>query len=64
MKNYQVIFEETPTGYSAYAPSLPGCITTGKSLSETQANMLKAITGHLAVMREFGDAIPLTDSLM
>ena len=58
MSDYLVIYEKTPTGYSAYAPDLPGCITTGATLAETQRNMTEAITGHLSVMREFGDPIP------
>jgi predicted RNase H-like HicB family nuclease len=55
---YLVIYEKTPTGYSAYVPDLPGCITTGPTLPDTKKSMLEAISGHLAVMREFGDPIP------
>ena len=55
---YVVVYEKTSTGYSAYVPDLPGCISTGPSLPETKKNMQEAITGHLAVMREFGDPIP------
>ncbi len=58
MSDYLVIYEKTPTGYSAYVPDLPGCITTGVTLWDTQRNMSEALTGHLAVMREFGDPIP------
>jgi predicted RNase H-like HicB family nuclease len=55
---YVVVYEKTSTGYSAYVPDLPGCITTGPTLPDTKINMQEAIRGHLAVMREFGDAIP------
>ena len=55
---YLVVYEKTATGYSAYVPDLPGCITTGPSLPETKRSMQEAISGHLAVMREFGDPIP------
>jgi predicted RNase H-like HicB family nuclease len=55
---YVVVYEKTPTGYSAYVPDLPGCITTGPTLPDTKRNMQEAIAGHLAVMREFGDPIP------
>ena len=55
---YLVIYEKTSTGYSAYAPDLPGCVTTGDSLPDTKKNMQEAIGGHLSVMREFGDPIP------
>jgi predicted RNase H-like HicB family nuclease len=55
---YTVIFEKTSTGYSAYVPDLPGCITTGKTKQETARNMAEAIHGHLALMREEGLPIP------
>ncbi len=55
---YVVVYEKTATGYSAYVPDLPGCITTGTSLPETKKNMQEAIAGHLSVMQEFGDPIP------
>jgi len=58
MSEYLVIYEKTATGFSAYAPDLPGCITTGANLKETQTNMQEAIAGHLAVMEEFGDPLP------
>ena len=58
MNGYWVIYEKSSTGYGAYVPDLPGCITTGKTLEDTQANMQEAITGHLAIMREYGDPIP------
>ena len=56
--DYLVIYEKTTTGYSAYVPDLPGCITTGKTLPDTKKSMQEAISGHLAVMRDFGDPIP------
>jgi predicted RNase H-like HicB family nuclease len=55
---YVVIFEKTGTGYSAYVPDLPGCITTGSTIEETKANMREAIAGHIQVMRQHGEAIP------
>lgn len=55
---YAVVIEWAETNYSAYAPDLPGCVTTGATVEETIANMREAIAGHLAVMREYGDPIP------
>jgi predicted RNase H-like HicB family nuclease len=58
MSEYLVIYEKTATGYSAYVPDLPGCISTGPTLEDTRRNMQEAVEGHLSVMREFGDPIP------
>jgi len=55
---YAVIFEQAGENWAAYVPDLPGCITTGKTLEETERNIREAIEGHLRTMREFGDAIP------
>ena len=56
--NYLVIYEKTATGYSAYAPDLPGCITTGFTLEETERLMKEAIEFHLEGLREDGLPIP------
>ena len=55
---YLVIYEKTATGYSAYAPDLPGCITTGTTLGETERLMKEAIEFHLEGLREDGLPIP------
>jgi predicted RNase H-like HicB family nuclease len=55
---YLVIYEKTATGYSAYAPDLPGCITTGPTLEETERLMKEAIEFHLEGLREDGPPIP------
>ncbi|HEY1341821.1 MAG TPA: type II toxin-antitoxin system HicB family antitoxin [Bryobacteraceae bacterium] len=55
---YLVIYEKTATGYSAYAPDLPGCITTGPNLPETERLMKEAIDFHLRGLKEDGLQIP------
>jgi len=55
---YVVIYEKTSTGYSCYAPDLPGCIAAGDDLAETKGLMERAIEMHLRGMREDGDPIP------
>lgn len=40
------IVEADPRGgYSAYVPSMPGCITEGESLAELEVNLRDAATG-------------------
>ena len=58
MSKYVVLFEESNTGYGAYAPDLPGCVATGSTLEETRQRMAKAIEMHLSAMRQDGDRIP------
>jgi predicted RNase H-like HicB family nuclease len=58
MSKYLVLFEKSSTGYGAYAPDLPGCVATGRTLQETRGRMTKAVEMHLSAMREDGDEIP------
>lgn len=55
---YTVIFEQAENNWAAYVPDLPGCITTGKTLEETERNIQEAVRGHVAVLREFGEPVP------
>ena len=55
---YAVIYERTPNNYSAYAPDLPGCISTGKTWEEIQENIREAITSHVESLMEYGDPVP------
>lgn len=60
---YAVIFERAEGNWAAYVPDLPGCITTGRTLEETERNIREAIQGHLRTLREFGEPIPPPASL-
>ena len=55
---YAVIFEPSPTGFSAYVPDLDGCVATGATLDETRALMAEALAIHIAGMVEDGDPVP------
>jgi predicted RNase H-like HicB family nuclease len=57
-RKYAVIFEQAKTTWPAYIPDLPGCISTGRTLEETELNIREAISGHLLTLREFGEPVP------
>ena len=58
MKKYLIVIEETKTGFSAYSPDLPGCVSTGRTREEMEENMREAIALHLDGLREEGQAVP------
>lgn len=58
MTGYAIIIEGEEGSFSAYAPELPGCVSTGSSLEAVQAMMRDAIEFHLDMMRERGEEIP------
>ncbi len=55
---YLIIIEKSETGYSAYSPDLPGCVSTGSTTEETEANMREAIEFHIDGLKEEGYDIP------
>jgi predicted RNase H-like HicB family nuclease len=55
---FAVLFEQAENNWAAYVPDLSGCMSTGATLEETEANIREAIEGHLKVLTEFGDPIP------
>ena len=59
---YAVVIEKAPNNYSAYVPDLPGCIATGATVAETEAQIREAIEFHLEGMREDGVPIPSPSS--
>ena len=58
MNKYLIILEKTKTGYSAYAPDLPGCIASGTTKHETENLMKEAMEFHIEGMIEEGLEIP------
>lgn len=55
---YAVVFEKTPTGYSAYPPDLPGVGVPGETLDEVVQLIREAIELQLEGMRAEGLPIP------
>ena len=62
MKNilhYNVIFRpEREGGFTVVVPSLPGCVTYGKSLKEAKKMVADAIEGDIASLKKHKEPIP------
>lgn len=55
----QVMLYKGEDGYwIAECPSLPGCVTQGKSKEEAIANAKEAIRGYVAALKEDGIPVP------
>jgi predicted RNase H-like HicB family nuclease len=59
---YAIVIEKAEGNYSAYVPDLPGCVATGATVAEAEAEIREAIAFHLEGMREDGLAIPVPQS--
>ena len=54
---YAIVIEKTEGNYSAYVPDLPGCVATGASMQEVEAQIRAAIEFHIDGLREDGMTI-------
>jgi predicted RNase H-like HicB family nuclease len=58
MMKYAVVFEATENNYAAYVPDLPGCVATGVTRGEIEANIREAITFHIEGLKAEGEPVP------
>ena len=56
MHRFLIIIEDAGANFSAYSPDLPGCVATGTTREDADANMHGAIEMHLEGLREDHDA--------
>lgn len=54
---FPAIIERGSEGFGVYFPDLPGCVSAGATIQEAALGAEEALSGHLAVMAEFGDPI-------
>ena len=55
---YAVVIEKATANYSAYVPDLRGCVATGATIEEVEAEIREAIAFHIEGMLEDGLAVP------
>ena len=56
---YRVLVEQGEDGmFVAEPPSLPGCISQGKTRSEAVENIKDAMQGYIESLREHGEPVP------
>lgn len=62
--NYNVLFrKEKEGGYTVKVPSLPGCITYGKTLEEAKKMAADAIQAYIASLEKHGEPIPSDETV-
>ena len=58
MNRYLIIVEETPSGYSAYSPDVPGCVAAAATRPDLEREMHDAIEFHINGLRAAGEEVP------
>ena len=55
----ELVYDAEYNGYVAECPSLPGCMSQGKTVTESMANIREAIAGYLETAKKKHIKIPL-----
>ncbi len=55
---YAIVIEKGSENYSAYVPDLPGCVSTGSTVSEAEDNIKEAILFHIDGLIEDSLTVP------
>ena len=64
IKSYSIIFKSEPEGgYTVIVPSLPGCVTYGKTLEAAKEMAEDAIIGYIASLKKHKEPVPSEDSV-
>jgi predicted RNase H-like HicB family nuclease len=58
MREYATIFERTSTGWSAYAPDLPGLGVAGPTYEATEELICEGIAFHIEGLRRDDEPVP------
>lgn len=63
IQDYTVIFHpESEGGFTAVVPSLPGCVTYGKTLKVAKEMVTDAIRGYIVSLEKHGERVPSDDA--
>jgi predicted RNase H-like HicB family nuclease len=57
-----ILVEPSDSGFSAYAPDVPGCVAAALTRGETEVLMQEALTIHFEGLREDGRPVPQAGS--
>ena len=60
---YAIMIEMAKGNYSAYVPDLPGCVATGGTIAEVEAEIRDAIRCHVDGLKADGLAVPAPTSI-
>ena len=60
---YAVVIEKANGNYSAYVPDLPGCVATGATVAEVEADIREAMRFHIDGLKADGLTVPVPTSI-
>ena len=63
---FEVVIEREAEGAGslAWSPSLPGCVSNGRTIEDAKRNMREAVTQHVSVLLAHGETVPQNERLV
>lgn len=62
---YNILLRPEPEGgFTVIVPSLPGCVTYGKTLKEARKMALDAIKAYVASLKKHKEPVPSDESIL
>ena len=63
---FEIVVEKEPEdeGYLAHSPTLPGCVSNGRTIEEAKRNIREAIQQHLQVLLAHAQEVPQNENLV
>lgn len=59
INDYTVMYRAEPEGgFTVIVPSLPGCVSYGKTLDEAKVMITDAIVGYIASLKKHNEPVP------
>lgn len=58
MKQYVVVYEQTPNNWCAYVPDLAGCVATAATRKEVETTIREAAAFHIAGLLTDNELVP------
>jgi predicted RNase H-like HicB family nuclease len=64
--SFEIVIEKEPEdeGYFAYSPSLPGCLSNGRTIEETKRNIREAVQMHVASLLSHRQPVPQRENMV
>lgn len=59
MRYIAFIHKDPGTAYGVSFPDMPGCFSAGATIDEAVRNAVEALSGHVRILEQDGDAVPM-----
>jgi len=63
MNYVALVHKEEKSDYGVSFPDFPGCVSAGATLEQAKTMAQEALVGHITILKEIGEPIPVPSTL-